>query len=242
MTKTLEITCSGYGIVADWYDGVNADDILLVLPGYTSTRARQKEYTEALVAATGMSALVIDYSGHGDSPFELAETRPAQHLLEVVHTFDWLRTAYPSAGIFVSGSSYGSFLAAQLSMFRRFDKLVLRAPAIYKPQTFYDPWAIRPEDQEDYNLKMDSYRRDMAQLEQHPMLERGDQFAGHTLVVVHEHDEVVPQETTDAYIEAFMADSFVAEGFTHSIGQSPITPQQLGGYYERIADWLRTPL
>jgi len=239
MTKTLKIACSGYGVVTDWYEGKDTNDILLVLPGYTSSRARQKDYTEALVAATGMSALVIDYSGHGDSPFELAETRPAQHLLEVVNAFDWLKAAYPSARISVSGSSYGSFLAAQLSMFRQFDKLILRAPAINKPKTFYDLWAIRLEDQEDYRTAMDAYRRDAAQLEQHPMLECADQFEGHTLVVVHENDEVVPRETTDAYITAFMADSFVAEDFTHSVGQSPITPQQLDEYHAKIADWLR---
>jgi esterase/lipase len=186
-----------------------------------------------------MSALVIDYSGHGDSPFELAETRPAQHLLEVVRAFDWLRARYPQAKIYVSGSSYGSFLGAQLTQFRTFEKLVLRAPAIYRPETFYDAWSLRLEDQETYRTAMAAYRTDRAALDQHPMLKLAGQFAGKTLVVVHEHDELVPAETTDAYTAAFTADSFVAEGFSHSVSHSPISPQQLEAYHDRIAGWLR---
>jgi hypothetical protein len=56
-----------------------------------------------MVEATGASALVIDYSGHGGSPFDLSNTRPAH-----------------------------------LAHYRAIEKLVLRAPAIYKPEAFYD--------------------------------------------------------------------------------------------------------
>lgn len=238
MTKILQIECTGYSIVADWYQGTNTDNIILVLPGYTSRRARQAEFTHAVVEQTGFSALCIDYSGHGDSPFELKETRPAQHLLEVVITYDWLRKAYPAAKISVVGSSYGGCLGAMLTKYRNVNKLVLRAPAILLPELFYTTWAERLLDEENYLIKLLAYRKDSVKLRQHPLLIRNPDNKINTLVVVHENDERIPKETTDAYIDAFGAESFIAKGFTHAVSQSPITQEQLESYQNRIADWL----
>src|ERR1700722_13600135 len=145
--RTFDIPCTGYSIVADWHEGKTNKKILLALPGYTSSRLRQKDLVSAIVNKTGISSLVIDYTGHGDSPFELRNTRPAQHFLEVIYAFDWLKQNYPDAQIFVMGSSYGSFLATQLTKYREFDKLVLKVPAIYKPEAFYDLWALRIDDE-----------------------------------------------------------------------------------------------
>ncbi|HSX44297.1 MAG TPA: YqiA/YcfP family alpha/beta fold hydrolase [Candidatus Saccharimonadales bacterium] len=239
MIKPVEIKCTGYSIAADWYEGANTDRILLVLPGYSSTKARQSELTTAIVERIGISALVIDYSGHGESPFELKDTRPAQHFLEVITSFDLIKTKYPQARVSVTGSSYGGFLATQLTKYREFEKLVLRAPAIYKPDTFYDLWAVRLANVEAYQEKNQPYRHDSEALKKHPLLARASNFKGKTLVVVHENDELIPRETTQAYIDAFNADSFVAPGFMHSVNQSSVTPQQLMGYQNRIADWLK---
>src|SRR5206468_9462352 len=113
------------------------EQILLVLPGWTSTKAKQNDLVSHIVESTGISALVLEYSGHGDSPFDVMETRPAQHFLEVICAFDWLKSKYPTAHISVMGGSYGGYLATQLTKYRQFDNLVLRVPAIYQPVDFY---------------------------------------------------------------------------------------------------------
>ncbi len=236
--STIQITCTGYTIFADWYEGTDKNKLLLVLPGYTSTRANQKDFASAVVKRTGMSVLVIEYSGHGDSPFELKDTRPAQHFLEVVCAFDWLKNQYPNAGISVAGSSYGGFLGTQLTKYRTFEKLVLRAPAIYKPGDFYNTWASRLLDEEKYHIESQMYRQDTEALAKHPLLARASAFSGKTLVVVHENDELVPRQTTDAYINAFGAESFIATGFSHGVRQSPVSEEQIEAYQDRIADWL----
>lgn len=236
--QTLQIQCTGYSIAADGYDGANSNKILLVLPGYTSTKARQKEFVEAMVEQTGTAALVIDYSGHGESPFELKDTRPAQHFLEVICAFDWIRAQRPDAEISVTGSSYGGFLATQLTKYREFKNLVLRAPAIYRPEEFYNPWAMRLNDEQNYVKSMLQYRSDAEALAGNPLLGRAGNFTGRTLVVVHENDELVPRETTDAYIQAFHADSFIAEDFTHSIDPLKVTKSEVWDYQIRIAEWL----
>lgn len=236
--KSFQIPCTGYSIAADWYDGKDTSKVLLVLPGYTSTKARQAEFTKAMVDLTGTSALVIDYTGHGESPFELRDTRPAQHFLEVINAFDWIRGQYPDAEISVTGSSYGGFLAVQLTKYREFANLVLRAPAIYKPNAFYDLWAIRLDDEEGYRVMMEKYRSDAEALASHPLLGRASKYKGRTLVVVHEHDEMVPRPTTDAFINAFHADSFIAEGFSHSVRLGEVTQTQIDVYHARVAEWL----
>ena len=234
----LQIQITGYSIAADWYEGADPSKILIVLPGYSSSKARQKTHAEAMVSATDTSALVIDFSGHGVSPFELNDTRPAQHFLELIYVFDWIKQKYPEATISVSGSSYGGFLAVQLTKYREFDKLVLRAPAIYKPSAFYDLWSIRMNNIEKYVAQMRVYRTDSEALAKHPLLTRAASFKGSVLVVVHDKDEVIPHETTDAYIKAFNADSIIAEGYSHKVDELVKDPAKLQSYQDRISEWL----
>lgn len=234
----IKIPCSGYEIAADWLHGSDDKKILAILPGYSSSKARQRIHAELMVELTGTNALVVNFSGHGNSPFELRDTRPAQHFLELIYVFDWLTEQYPSAEISVSGSSYGGFLAVQLTKYRRFKNLVLRAPAIYKPAAFYDPWSSRIDNEVAYDKELHEYRTDSDALAKHPLLARAASFEGSTLVVVHENDEIVPKETTDAYIAAFKADSVVAKGFAHVVDKNNPTTSQLQEYHGQIADWL----
>lgn len=228
----------GYEISTAWYEGLDISKIVLVLPGYSSSKERQKGHAEAMVQETGASALVVDFSGHGTSPFELRDTRPGQHFLELICVFDWLKEKYPNAKITVSGNSYGGFLAIQLTKYREFDNLILRAPAIYKPSAFYDLWARRIDNVEEYDKEMASYRRDTELLAKHPLFNRAANFKGGVLVVVHGEDELIPRETTDTIIASFHADSFIAEGFQHGIDKSNIDEAQLAEYQDKISSWL----
>lgn len=234
----LQITCTGYKISTNWYEGRDTSKILIVLPGYSSSKERQKTHAESMVQSTGMSVIAVDFSGHGTSPCELRDTRPAQHFLELIHVFDHLKEKYPEAEISVSGSSYGGFLAVQLTKYREFSNLVLRAPAIYKPSTFYDPWSIRIDNTEAYDKDLLAYRSSSEEISKHPLLNRVAAFKGNTLVVVHGEDEIVPSATTDAYIATFNADKVVAEGFGHAIDKNNMTEAQLTEYQDKIADWL----
>jgi pimeloyl-ACP methyl ester carboxylesterase len=234
--KSLKIECAGYSVDADWYEGDNTDEILLTLIGWTSNRKKYGDITSAIVKNTGMSALVFEYSGHGDSPFNVEKTRPAQHFLEVICAYDWLRGHHPNAKISVMGASYGGYMAAKLTEYRRISKLVLRAPAIYKPIDFYSLNGSINSD-EGWAAK-DAYRRDTEALKEHPLLANARSFNGRTLVVVHENDKSVPKETTDAYIKAFDADAYIAEGAPHSVGD--MTRDQIVAYQKAISEWLNS--
>lgn len=234
MNTTLRIDCAGYAVKADWYEGENTDEIVLSLIGWTSNRKKYSDILSSIVQNTGMSALVFDYSGHGDSPFDVEKTRPAQHFLEVICVFDWLKERYPNAKIVVMGTSYGGYLATQLTKYRDFYKLILRVPAIYKPEDFY---TLNGEINSDAGwTAKDAFRRDTDALAKHPLLVRASSFKGKTLVIVHELDEQVPTETTDAYIAAFKAETYIAKGFPHSTGDVP--QSQKLEYQDAINEWL----
>jgi len=234
----LTIQCLGYEVAADWYQGLNDSKILLILPGYSSTKKRQQMHAEAMVKLTGTSVLTFDYSGHGESPFKLRDTSPAQHLLEVTVAFDWLKANYLDAVISISGSSYGGFLASQLVQFRTFNNLVLRAPALYKPGKFYDKWSTRIDNLDAYRQESIRYKKNRDELSKHPLFAGASKFTGNTLVVVHEFDEIIPTETTNEYVNAFEAEKIVAKGLYHTIDKNDPSPDELALYQEHIANWL----
>jgi esterase/lipase len=236
MTKPIEIECAGYSVSADWYEGTSESEILLALIGWGSNRKSYADILSAIVSQTGVSALVFDYSGHGDSSYDVHKTRPAQHFLEVIYVFDWLKAHYPKAKITVMGASYGGYMATQLTKYRSFEKLILRVPAIYSPSDFY---TLNSEINSDEGwAAKDAFRRDKEKLATHPLLARASSFKGKTLVVVHENDEDVPKETTDTYIKAFNADVYIAKEFPHSIRTVP--REELSVYQLIISNWLKS--
>ncbi len=229
--KTVKIACIGYEIVADWYEG--NDNILLVLPGFTSSKANYWELVSAITEKTGTSALVIDYSGHGESPFDIQDITISENFSEVVRAYDWIAEHHPGKQIDVMGTSYGGFFAAKLAGVRDVRKLILRVPANYDPKDMYTPW--RNLDQEQIR---NVYRADPKNFENHPVLAAGRTFKGRTFVLTHEFDEACPKTSTDPYIHAFRAQHWEAKGFKHGLGQSTFTDEQLEEYQNKIADWL----
>ncbi len=229
--KEITIPCIGYGIKADWYEETKGSDkVLLILPGYTVAKASSANLAESVTKGTGAAALVLDYSGHGESPFDLQELTPAQNFLEVITAFDWLKEKHPNKKITVLGTSYGSFHATQLTKYREFEKLVLRVPALYEPKTFYTKW----QDIEDSHAYR--FRTDFSDYRTNPLLARAAAFKGSTLVIIHGEDEICPPNSTQAFVDAFKADVWIAKGLKHSLADA--TTKQIAEYQARIVDWL----
>jgi len=226
-----QVPCKGYDITADWYES-ESDNIVLVLPGYMSRKERQVDLASA-IAVKGANVLVADLSGHGTSQIPLEATTPAQHLMETVCTLDMLAKEHPGKRVSVMGTSYGAFLAAYASRFRDFHRLLLRTPAIYRPQDLYTSSTVI-----DRKYTAEVYRHDITVVSQHPLFRQEPVFTGETLVVVHAEDEDVPQATSDVYVQAFDAQSFVVPGFRHSSHDPANPPGDMDAYRDRIAAWL----
>lgn len=230
-TKSLTIPCIGYEIAADWYEG--NDNTLLVLPGFTSSKANYEDLVSAIVNKTGTSALVIDYSGHGESPYDIQDITISENFSEVVRAYDWIRDNYPDRTIDVMGTSYGGYFAAMLAGVRDVRKLILRVPANYDPKDLYTPWSRLDREQ-----IRNEYRADPKNFDNHPVLAKGPPFKGDAYVLTHEFDGACPKSSTDPYIKAFNAESWEAKGFVHGLGKSNFTEEQLEEYQNKIAEWL----
>lgn len=229
---TVDIDCVGYAVKADIYHGSENGAVLLVLIGRTSKRTKQRyrNFLSQLATELGITAVIFDYSGHGDSPFNIEDIRPAQHFLEVVTVFDWIREKFPDRMQFVEGSSYGGYLATLLTQYRKFDGLVLRAPAIYKPSVFYTARG------HENNEATRAFRHNAEDLAKHPYLLQASKYTGKALLVIHENDDQIPKETTDAYAKALKPTVTLAESLTHSLDDA--TEQQINEYNQQIFDWL----
>lgn len=230
--RQITIPCSGYTIAADFYEGKDISEILLVFVGFGSSKARNAEFVTSIILRTQMSALVVDYSGHGESPFELDETRPAQHLLETTYVFDWLLANYSKARINVMGTSYGGFMAAYLTRFKPVQKLILRTPAIYKPTDFYTVHAAIDK------VAVRDYRADSEAVSRHPLFLQPSIHNGPTLLVVHGKDESIPTETTNVYRQVFSTDTYTAADFNHAFSDPANPREQFAPYAEALATWL----
>ncbi len=233
--KTLDIACLGYSVKTDMYESGGGNAVLLSLIGRSSNRGK-KQYRQLfpkIADELGITTVIFDYSGHGDSPYEIEDICPAQHFLEVISVFDWMKVLYPDRKIFVIGSSYGGFMATQLTKYRAFDGLILRAPAIYKPDDFY----TKKRD-ENRNQTM-SLRRDKDALGNHPLLARASHFTGDTLLIIHKHDEEIPVETTDAYATAFKAEVNI-QPVTHSLDNAD--EDLILAYNHTIYSWLKSKI
>ncbi len=229
--QEISIPCIGYEIKADWYEGTN-DQVWLVLPGYTSYKGKYTQLIQNSTTCTGASALVIDYSGHGESPFDINDLTRAQNFSEVVKAFDWLVKNKPNLKISVHGTSYGGFHAAYLTKYRQFENVIFRVPASYPEETLFS--VIGEMDNahsRDYRVNPDNYK-------DHWLFDHTDSVKGRRLVVTHEFDDICPSVATTPFIEAFSADHIEAKGFKHGFGESNVSNEQKQEYYKKLADWI----
>lgn len=229
--QEVKIPNVGYELAADWYE-TNSDTVLLVLPGYTSTKERYEELIEAIVEQTGVSALVLDYAGHGKSPFDIKDLSRADNFSDVVAAFDWLVDNQNDKKIMVFGTSYGGFHAAHLTKYREFQDIIFRVPASYPETTLYTKIGTMQDPHSE------SYRNDPDNYKNHWLFSRTRAVKGRAFVITHEFDTACPPVATMPFAEAFNADTWEAPGFKHGFSESTVTQQQKEDYYKKISEWI----
>lgn len=232
MIKKITIPCMNYTLEADWHEGNGSYGVLLAFVGFGSSKKNNSEFTAHLVAKTGLNALVVDLSGHGESPFDINITTPAQHIQEAVAAYDWIANNHQGMQICIIGTSYGGYIAAYLSKFRPVEKLILRTPAIYEPSSLFTQHQFIDK------LQVREYRKNASAIKSHSLFLQNGIVESDTLLVVHGKDASVPPETTDVYKEHFNANVYLAEGFVHAF-RDPANPQDdIELYYTSIVSWL----
>ena len=230
--KSLDIECVGYAVKADVYEGASDKPVVLSLIGRTSHRKKRQyvHFFPRLADELGITSVVFDYSGHGDSPYEIGDIRPAQHALEVVTVYDWIAHHYSERKIYVIGSSYGGYMTARLFNFRHIDGIIFRAPAMYNSDYFYTK--LKDQSEESWA----ALRRNRDAMAAHPFLRSAGEYEGEVLLLTHENDELITVEVTDTYREAFHADEIIVPETPHSL--DGVSDEKIARYNQIIYDWL----
>ncbi len=204
---------------------------------YGSNSNRQKHYPVLgkIASEVNLPTFCFDYSGHGDAPFEFDKTTPAQHFLEVITVYDELCAEFGCGGGAVVSTSYGSYLQLQLLKYRQVIAGILRAPAMFRPSSFYTRWENLLNEDED------QYRHDPDELAKHPLLARAGANKAPMLVVEHAADDVIPSmiPTTIAHMLG-NAELKSVPDLPHSLSQA--TEEQCIAYEDMLISWLKKHL
>lgn len=231
----VDIEMKGYTCKADFYDAGNPSQTVLYLIGHTSTKESYENLVTRVLDKTNMNALVLDYSGHGVSPFDLDDCTQDMNFAESIRAYDWISTNYPESEIFVVGTSYGGYFAALISGYRKVKKVIMRVPGAYSWDWFYTKW----KDLINENERI-VHRQSPEIVTENPVLRKAASVhEGETYVLTHSEDTICPKVSTDAFIELFNAENWVAEGFIHGFADSNPTVEMMDEYQSKIAEWLK---
>jgi len=232
----ISIPVLDYLLIADVYTTNNTKNVLLFFAGYGSDKERNHEFLKGLVEATGLTVVCMNLSGHGiQHVFDLNDTRPSQHIIEAASLYEWAQDRFKNTPIILMGNSYGGYIAAQLSTYKKINALVLRAPTVY-------PANILMSKQRDIDRETISsiYRKDEDALKINPLfvqLSKPHKFA--SLVMVHDEDEDVPKQTTDSYKNALGGSSYLGGGIQHSFGSPNNNKESISLYLTFLYKWLK---
>ena len=162
---------------------------VLFVHGLGSSRATNIERADAVAQNQSATCLAIDLGGHGDSAGRLSEMTPRQNLADVVASYDRLASVpgVDPARIGVCAASYGAYLSVLLTAFRPVDRMLLRAPALYRDDCF--------------ELGLGQRRIGDPTTAPTPLAHLA-LFPGRVTIVESEHDEIISHDTIAAYLAA----------------------------------------
>ena len=178
---------------------------MLFVHGLGSSKEGYRHRAVAVAEATGVVALAFDLSGHGSSSdYELYT--PNDHVADVLAARSFLvgLPEVASDRIGISGASYGAYLSVLATGKASFERLLLRAPAVYADHDRSLPLAHRSR----------IYPIDQAA----DLFVTLENFGGDVMILQSEHDELVPPPVVKAYVDACGKAEFgVIRGASHAL-------------------------
>jgi hypothetical protein len=172
----------------DYAEGASTPSVLCLHGGGPSGRL-STEYLGTAMQAQGRSVIRFDFSGHGDSTGEIAESSLKKRFLEAKAVLAYFGS---DDGISVIGTSMAGHIACALVKEISVENLVFFGPAAYSTKAWDVAFGsgfteiIRKE-----NSFLDTDIVDLL---------RG--FTGKALHVIGEHDEAIPEPVIDLYKRA----------------------------------------
>lgn len=178
---------------------------LLFIHGWRSNRTGNVKRAKEL-AKHGFISLCIDLRGHGESPTTSLQKNAKQsqkledfsrkdHIEDIKNAYQYLKNLenVDKEKIGIIGASYGGYLSAVAVNYLKFNKLVLRVPALYFDNNFDVPT--------DKLIKGDPKAFKTSNLTpQNSLALKGlKNFKGKILIIEAENDTVIPHEVIENY-------------------------------------------
>jgi uncharacterized protein len=150
------------------------------------------------IAALGCVSLTVDFRGHAARAHQRETVTREDNLNDALAAYDMLaeQRMVDAKSIAVVGSSYGGYMAAIVTTLRPVRWLALRVPALYED----DDWDV-PKHALNREALHEYRRREIAPNDNRA-LSACAAFKGDVLIVESEHDNTVPHETIENYVEA----------------------------------------
>lgn len=185
---------------------------------------------------TPFICLCLDLRGHGQSQGTIEQFSRRDHLEDIKESYNYLQTLpeVDKEKISIIGSSYGGYLSAVAANYLKFDKLVLRVPALYFDEKFDVPtetligtdetgrafktWGLTPEN----SLALKGVIN----------------FPGEILIIEAERDTVIPHQVIENYLKVIKNKSRLTYEIMKGAPHSLETEEQELGYIDILKKWL----
>lgn len=231
-----DVVVPGSGL-AGWKVAAAPAPAALFLHGWDADR-QEMAGPMAEAAALGFSCLAYDLRGHGATCAQRESVTPRASLDDALAAYDLLANApgVDPQAVAVVGTSFGAWLALQLTLHRPVRWLSLRVPALYPDDCLDHPKeALDPEMLQRYRRRPPTAAGDRA-------LAAAEAFEGEVLVVWSGEDELLPADQCQAFRGAFPNAAALTvrriTGADHALGQRKWRAE----YRTLLRDWLQTSL
>ncbi|MGH7204558.1 MAG: alpha/beta hydrolase family protein [Candidatus Levyibacteriota bacterium] len=205
---------------------------MFFLHGWKSKRKRSSRYAQ-IISKRGYICLTYDMRSHGESDGDRSLLSRQDYLNDAIAAYDFLKNqpGVDPEQICVVGSSFGSYLATLLSAERNVAALVLRAPSNYPDEGFTLPQPRYASGKStEWRKKKLSYRQAKALYALH-------NFAGKVYIIQSEHDELVPPQTIDNYIDAIADKAKLTKNVMLGADHSIQKDSDQNTYIQLLLDW-----
>lgn len=222
MSKALAVPFVERALAAQWHPGEKGP--LLLLHGAGSSCKAHWQDALAALSRRGLACAAFDFIGHGETGGDLAGSSLASRLAQSLA----VAAELPRAPRALLGASMGAYVALRaLEHLSEVSRLVLVVPGVYAPCAFDLPFGPA------FSAEIRQPRSWAAS----DAFERVAAFAGRTLILATEQDEVIPREIPERLAaEARQAELvWLPGGHRFSSG---LDEKGMAAFRTRIADFL----
>jgi len=206
---------------------------LIFVHGWRSNRSGNTKRAEQ-ISKLGIICLTLDLRGHGDSGGSIEEFSRADHMEDIKSAYEYLSNLpdVDKNKIGIIGASYGGYLAAVSLNYLKYNRIVLRVPALYFDDNFNIPTdRLINGDPKAFKTAGLTPKNSLA-------LKGISNFKGKILIIESENDKIIPHQVIENYMEVINNKKQLTCKIMKNTPHSLETEKQEKEYIKTLMKWL----